>query len=252
MKKICLLIAYDGTNYSGWQKQLNARTIQGDIEEKLIRLTQTEVALHGAGRTDAGVHADGMTAHFETKSRLSCNDFKRALNAMLSGAIRILDVYENNNDAFHSRFSTKGKEYHYTLYTAEVMPPEKRLYMLHQDKELHFAEMNECLKALIGTHDFSSFENSGSRDKSYTFGKGAVRTITTTKLEKLDDNTYRFIFIGDGFLKNMVRNMVGSILEVGRGYKTPEWFTEALNAKNREAAGPTAPPHGLKLYRVFY
>ena len=252
MKKICLLIAFDGTNYSGWQKQLNARTIQGDIEKILQKLTQADVALHGAGRTDAGVHADGMTAHFKTESKLSCKDFKRALNSILSGAIRIIDVYENTNEEFHSRFSTKGKEYHYTLYTGEVMPPEKRFYMLHQEKELRFAEMDKCLKAVIGTHDFSSFENSGSRDKSYTFGKGAVRTITTAKLEQLDDSIYQFIFIGDGFLKNMVRNMVGSILEVGRGYQKPEWFTDVLKVKDREAAGPTAPPHGLKLFRVIY
>lgn len=252
MKKICLLIAFDGTNYSGWQKQLHARTIQGDIEEKLQQLTQTEIALHGAGRTDAGVHADGMTAHFETDSRLTCSDFKRALNSILPGAIRILDTHESDDKEFHSRFSAKGKEYHYTLYTGQVIPPDKRLYMLHQSKELNLDSINECLRELVGTHDFSSFENSGSRDKSYTFGKGAVRTISTAKYEQIDNDVYRFTFVGDGFLKNMVRNIVGSVLEVGRGHKTTSWFTDALKAKDRGAAGPTAPPHGLKLFRVIY
>ncbi len=251
MRKICLTIAYDGTEYSGWQKQNHARTIQGDIEEKLAQLCQEKISLHGAGRTDAGVHADGMTAHFENNSRLSPEDFQRALNSMLPGAIRIIKAQQASPD-FHSRFNAKGKVYIYTLYTGSIMPVDKRLYMLHQAKPLNDKQVNQCLQFLVGNHDFSSFENSGSRDKSCTLGRGAVRTLTTAEFAQTDKEIWEFTFVGDGFLKNMVRNIVGSALEVGRGHKTVSWFHQALKAKDRAAAGPTAPAHGLKLSRVLY
>jgi len=251
MKKIRFTIAYDGTEYSGWQIQNHARTIQGDIEEQLTRICQEKISLHGAGRTDAGVHAEGMTAHFECNSRLSPEDFQRALNSMLPGAIRILQASYATPE-FHSRFNAKGKVYIYTLYTGKIMPIDKRLYMLHQPKPLDHEKINSCLDLLLGTHDFSSFENSGSRDKSYTCGRGAVRTLSKARFDQVEENICTFTFIGDGFLKNMVRNIVGSALEVGRDHKTVEWFEQALKAKDRRAAGPTAPPHGLKLSKVLY
>ena len=251
MRNICLLIAFDGTDYSGWQKQHHASTIQGEIEARLKRLSGKEIPLHGAGRTDAGVHADGMTAHFHTDTRLTCNDFHRALNRMLPDAIRIVEVREMADD-FHARFAATGKEYHYRVFTGGIMPPHKRFYMLHQSKPINREAMQLCLQTITGTHDFSSFENTGSRDKTRTDGKGAVRTIREARYEQFAEDSWHFVFIGDGFLRNMVRNIVGSILEVGRGKESPEWFEQALKAKDRNAAGPTAPAHGLKLFQVFY
>lgn len=251
MRNICLYIAYDGTHYSGWQKQHHTSTIQGEIEACLKRFTLKDIPLHGAGRTDAGVHADEMTAHFQLDSRLSCNDIQRALNSMLADDIRILDAKEMPMD-FHARFSAKGKEYHYTLFTGPIMPPTKRLYMLHQSKSFNQDLVHECLKLLVGTHDFSSFENTGTRDKTRTDGKGAVRTLNSARYIQIDKNTFQFIFIGEGFLRNMVRNMVGSLLEVGRGKQSVEWFQTAFTAQDRNAAGPTAPAHGLKLLKVLY
>lgn len=251
MRNILLTISFDGTNYSGWQRQKNTPTIQGEIEFALKRLTQQEVSLHGAGRTDAGVHAAGMTAHFTTDCRLSTHDIQRALNSILPGAIRILNACQVEN-SFHSRFSAKGKEYHYTLFTGQILPPEKRLYMLHQRAPLNAENMTKCLQTITGSHDFSSFENSGSRDKTRTTGRGAVRTITYASYQQIDSDISRFIFIGDGFLRNMVRNLVGSILEVGRDKHTSRWFQNVLETKDRGAAGPTALAHGLQLHKVFY
>lgn len=251
MRNICLYIAYDGTHYSGWQKQHHTKTIQGEIEASLKRFTLEDISLHGAGRTDAGVHADEMTANFQFVSRLSCADIHRALNSMLGDDIRILEVKEMPLD-FHARFSAKGKEYHYTLFTGPIMPPTKRLYLLHQSKSFNSEPVQECLKMLVGTHDFSSFENTGTRDKTRTDGKGAVRTLSVAQYIQIDESTFRFIFIGEGFLRNMVRNMVGSLLEVGRGKQSVEWFSAAFMTQDRNAAGPTAPAHGLKLLKVIY
>ena len=251
MRNICLYIAYDGTHYSGWQKQHHTKTIQGEIEACLKKLTLQDICLHGAGRTDAGVHADEMTAHFKLDSRLSCNDIQRALNSMLAEDIRILDIKEMPID-FHARFWAKGKEYHYTLFTGPIMAPTKRLYMLHQSKPFTAEPVHECLRLLVGTHDFSSFENTGTRDKTRTDGKGAVRTLHVARYIQIDENTFQFIFIGEGFLRNMVRNIVGSLLEVGRGKQNVAWFENVFKAQDRNVAGPTAPAHGLKLLKVIY
>lgn len=251
MRNICLEISYDGTNYSGWQKQHHATTIQGEIETALSRITCQDIVLHGAGRTDAGVHADAMIANFNTNSSITTNDIQRALNSILKDDIRINDVSDVENE-FHARFSAKGKEYHYNLYTGRVMPPNKRLYMLHQSAKFDPEPMKDCLKMLVGTHDFSSFENTGTRDKTRTDGKGAVRTLNKAEYIKIKQDFNQFIFVGEGFLRNMVRNMVGSLLEVGRGKESPEWFFNALKAKDRNASGPTAPAHGLKLFKVRY
>ncbi|MGL1932004.1 MAG: tRNA pseudouridine(38-40) synthase TruA [Desulfotalea sp.] len=251
MRNILLQISYDGTNYSGWQKQNHVSTIQEQIETALKRITCQQIALHSAGRTDAGVHADAMTANFKFNSRLSTNDIQRALNAILEDDIRINCAKEVHID-FHARFYAKAKEYHYSMYTGAVMPPNKRLYMLHQSKSFDSKLVQECLEMLVGTHDFSSFENTGTRDKTRTGGKGAVRTLNTAQYIERTEEIKQFIFVGEGFLRNMVRNMVGSLLEVGRGKESPEWFHKTLKAKDRNKAGPTAPAHGLKLFKVMY
>ena len=251
IRKIKLVVGYDGTAFAGWQRQKHDRTIQGEIEKALCRMTQEDISLHGAGRTDAGVHAEKMVAHFSTSSAVSCEDFQRGLNSILPGAIRIYDTTEVDH-SFHSRFSATGKRYRYTVFTGRIQPPEARLYSLHVATDLKLERIRDCLKAVEGTHDFASFENSGTRDKTKTIGRGAVRTIFAAELTQDGDHQITFHFTGDGFLRNMVRNLVGTLLEVGRGKLSTEDFTTILHAKNRSAGGPTAPPHGLFLEQVFY
>jgi len=251
-RRLKLLISYDGTSYSGWQRQSHDVTIQGEIERNLSRMTGEDIFLHGAGRTDRGVHARGMVAHFDTISSISCGVFKNGLNSLLPGAIRIHEVIEVEKD-FHARFSALQKTYSYLVYTGDVQPPDIRLYSLHRSKQLDIRLMKECIALIIGTHDFSSFENSGSRDKDYPFGRGATRTIFHAEIEESQDTqVLTFTFTGDGFLRNMVRNLVGTLLEVGRGKVSVYEFEQILLAKNRSAAGPTAPSHGLFLQKVHY
>jgi tRNA pseudouridine38-40 synthase len=251
-RKIILTIAYDGTDFCGWQRQQHDRSIQGELERCLAHMTNEETFVHGAGRTDAGVHADGMVAHFITTSRIPCNDFQRGLNSLLPGAIRVVSVH-SGQEGFHSRFSAIGKEYHYTIYTGKIHPPQIRLYSLHVTAKLDYARINNCMQLLIGTHDFSSFENAGSRDKTCPDGRGAVRTISQAQIaHRPEELLVTFQFTGDGFLRNMVRNMVGTLLEVGRGKMDEHQFARILAAKDRRAAGPTAPSHGLLLKKVIY
>ena len=250
-RNIKMVIGYDGSDYCGWQRQENGRSIQGEIEAVLSHMTRGEIDLHGAGRTDAGVHADGMVAHFHTVARITCTDFCRGLNALLPSAIRIYQAEEVAPD-FHARFSAIAKEYRSELFLGPVQPPRLRRYSLHLTSRLDLPAISNCLTLLQGTHDFSSFENSGTRDKTLTTGKGAVRTITLAHLSQNGDTALALHFRGDGFLRNMVRNLVGTLLEVGRGKVSPGAFATILAAKERSAAGPTAPAHGLWLARVFY
>lgn len=251
LRNFRLLIAYDGTEFNGWQRQKDSRTIQGDIETCLKRMGLEDISLHGAGRTDAGVHAEGMVAHFKTAGSISPEDFHRSLNSLLPDSIRIIEV-SSARENFHARFSAKGKHYRYTIFNGSLLPPFKRLYAVHIRDNLNLETMRECLVQLEGTHDFSSFENSGSRDKSDTSGRGAVRTLSKANLTHTDDDHIIFDFMGDGFLRHMVRNLVGTLLEAGRERLTAGAFKEILHAKNRALAGPAAPPQGLKLIKVFY
>ncbi len=250
-RNIKLLISYDGTAFSGWQRQRNNPTIQGEIERCLSLMTREKIDLHGAGRTDAGVHAEGMVAHFSTNSGITCHDFLRGLNSMLPGAIRVLDSNEATPN-FHSRFSATGKCYHYKIFTGKIQPPHLRLYSLHVNSDLYLPAIRQCMSLLEGTHDFASFENSGSRDKSICTGRGSVRTIYKADLIEEPPFLLIFQFIGDGFLRNMIRNLVGTLLEVGRKKQSVEEFVEILQAKNRTMAAATAPAHGLFLKEVLY
>lgn len=250
-RNIKLLIGYDGTEFGGWQRQKNSRTIQGEIEYFLTRMTKEEIQLNGAGRTDAGVHADGMVAHFHTVSKISCNGFLRGLNAMLPGAIRIFGV-EEAAISFHARFSAVGKHYQYEIFTGRIHPPRLRLHTLHITCPLDFSAMRKCLTMLKGTHDFSSFENTGSRDKAACSGRGAVRTIHEAMLFENCNELFSLQFSGDGFLRNMIRNLVGTLLLAGKGTITSQEFAAILAAKDRTMAGPTAPAHGLWLKKVLY
>lgn len=249
-RTIKLTISYDGTNYCGWQKQSNAISIQEEIEKRLSIILTANVVVHGAGRTDAGVHAKGMTAHFQTKKTLPPPTIANSLNSMLPPDIRIVECEEQETD-FHSRYNATGKTYCYYIYTGKIQPPTQRFYSVHCPHVLNIDAMQQCLEVLTGTHDFSSFESTGSRDKSITTGRGAIRSITHTSLVH-KENSLQITIEGDGFLRHMVRNIVGTLLDVGRGRKTAKDFRSIFEAKDRSKAGAKAPAHGLFLNRVYY
>lgn len=251
IRNIKLLLAFDGTGYAGWQKQKTARTVQGVIEEKLCIMTGEELCLHGAGRTDAGVHALGMVANYQTETNIPCRGFLSGLNSMLPTDIRVLEVSEVEAD-FHARRSAKAKTYWYNFNNSPVQLPTERLYTAHIPVDLDFEAMKKSLAYLTGTHDFSSFEGAGSREHEFS-RRGAVRTISEVSLDKTGTGeNHRFVITGDGFLRHMVRNIVGTIFEVGRGKLLQDDIAAILAAKNRSAAGPTAPANGLFLKEIFY
>ena len=250
-RTIKLVISYDGTNFCGWQKQASDRTVQGEIEKCLSTMTTEDISVHSAGRTDAGVHAYGMVAHFSCTSQISCEVILRGINSMLPGSIRLLDIMEVE-ETFHARYHAIGKKYRYSIFTGKIQSPFLRLTSLHVTKDLNLDRITKCLNALTGTHDFSSFENSGSRDKTITTGRGAIRTIHSALLIQPEKNHIVLEFTGDGFLKNMVRNIVGTLLEAGKEKLTEKEFIEILMAKDRTKAKETAPAHGLALIEVYY
>jgi len=246
-----LLLAFDGTGYAGWQKQKSERSIQGVIENRLQVMLGEQICLHGAGRTDAGVHALGMVANFVTAAEIPCQGLARGLNSLLPTDIRVLDAV-NADAGFHARRRAKAKTYCYKLSNGGVQLPTERLYWTHVFAELDFAAIEAGLAQVIGTHDFLSFEGSGSRDRDRV-GRGAVRTIFAAEFKPVVVGThYMFVITGDGFLRHMVRNIVGTLLEVGRGKLAPSAISSILAARDRSAAGPTAPARGLYLKEVLY
>lgn len=250
-RTIKLTIAFDGTDFCGWQKQKNGVSIQAVLEEKLSIITNNNVTLHGAGRTDAGVHALAMTAHFHTQSNIDCMAMQNGLNSMLPESIRLTAVTDESPE-FHCRYSAKAKTYFYQIYTGHIQPPTERLYTVHIPYSLNLEAMKNCLQLICGTHDFASFEATGSRDKTKENGRGAIRTILAAGLKETGPDTYQFEITGDGFLRHMVRNIVGTILEVGKNQRTVEEFKEIIDKKDRSAAGITAPAHGLYLQEIYY
>jgi tRNA pseudouridine38-40 synthase len=250
-RNIRLLLAFDGTDYAGWQKQKSEETIQGVIEDRLHVMTGEHSCVHGAGRTDAGVHALGMVANFETGTEIPCQGFAKGLNSMLPSAIRVLAAVEVEA-GFHARRSARAKTYWYNLTNGPVQLPTERLYCTHVLAELDFEAITAGLAHVAGTHDFSSFEGSGSRDPELA-GRGAVRTIFEASLKTMGEgNSHRFVITGDGFLRHMVRNIVGTMLEVGQGKLAPSEVAGILAARDRSTAGPTAPARGLFLKEVLY
>lgn len=251
LKNIRLLIAFDGTDFQGWQIQPHAPTIQGEIERHLATIHNKHITLHGAGRTDAGVHAQGMVAHFHTDKKIKPDEFLKALNSMLTASIRILDATEEEL-SFHSRFSAKGKTYVYSIFNGPIMLPQQRLYAVHIHSPLDMKKMETCLDLIQGEHDFGCFETSGSRDTNLSDGRGSTRTISDAYITTDNDDFLKFHITGDGFLRHMVRNIVGTVLEVGLGRRTTLNFKAALESKKRSEAGSTAPAHGLTLKKIYY
>ncbi len=252
-RNIRLRIAYDGTDFCGWQRQENGPSIQGLLEDALARITKGPIEVQGAGRTDAGVHAEAMTANFHTHAAMPAAAFQRAMNSMLPKAVRILESCEVPPE-FHARFSAVGKTYRYDFFTGAVQSPAERLYRHHAPCVFLPERVQPCLEMLLGSHDFSSFEAVGTRDRSRTDGRGAVRTIFRAEcvIDPARPEHFSFRFSGDGFLRCMVRNLAGTLIWAGAGKLTHEQFATILAAKDRRQAGPTAPACGLFLEQVQY
>ncbi|CAK8720278.1 tRNA pseudouridine synthase A [Candidatus Electronema halotolerans] len=252
-RNILLRIAYDGTGFCGWQRQENGPTIQGIVEEKLAVIIKEPVDVIGAGRTDAGVHAEAMTANFRTSAAMPAPAFQKALNALLPKAVRILESCEVPPD-FHARFSAVGKTYRYDFFTGAVQNPAERLYRTHTPCRFSPEQVRPCLELLLGSHDFSSFEAVGSRDRSRTTGRGAVRTLFLAECvaDAARPEHFSFRFSGDGFLRQMVRNLAGTLLWAGAGRLSSADFAAIFSAKDRRQAAPTAPACGLFLENVQY
>ncbi len=252
MRYFKLTIAYDGTDFHGWQIQSSDKpTIQGEIVGVLRRITQENVLLHGAGRTDAGVHALGQVASFRTQSALSAGEFQRALNALLPPAIRIVAAEEVGAD-FHARWSAIGKVYRYRLYRGKVVPPVLWRYVLHYPFPLDEDAMRGAASRYVGPHDFASFAAStGSEDDDKE--RSTMREIYASELARSDDGEELvFTVRGRSFLRYMVRKMVGTLLDVGRGKLTPDDILRLYELRDRSKSGPTVPPQGLCMVEVIH
>lgn len=244
MRRIVLRVSYDGTEYAGWQRQPLLRTVQGEIERNLLRATGEDITLHASGRTDAGVHALGQVAHFDTSARMPAERFVYALNVGLERDIRLLESWEVSPD-FHARFTAKRKHYRYTIRNAPIASALTGRFEHHVHRPLDFERMNEAAAHLLGTHDFAAFAASGSHVKT------TVRTLYESRFSRAGELIY-YDTIGSGYLYNMVRMMVGAFLDVGAHRAPPADLARMLHPPTCPAIRTTAPAHGLTLMRVEY
>ena len=243
-KRIVLKIEYDGTLYSGWQAQLNAKSIQGEIEAAIKKVFDKDVRVIGAGRTDAGVHAYGQCAHFDLDTDIPGERFSYILNQQLPDDIRIRGSYETD-ETFHARKSAKGKHYRYVIYNERIENAIGRQYSYHVPYVLDLERMQEAAGYFIGEHDFSAFRTTGSNLV------GTVRTIHSLDVTK--DGAYINIDVfGNGFLYNMVRIIAGTLIYVGEGKIDPGDIKDIIESGDRRMAGITAPARGLHLVEVLY
>lgn len=238
-----ITFSYDGSKYKGYQKQPNEVTIQGELERVLTKINNSEVLVSASGRTDAGVHALNQKAHFDLDINITSEKLKMALNSLLPGDIYIKSVEEVDGD-FHARFNVKEKEYIYKINIGEYNPLEKD-YVYQYNKELDIDKMKEAIKYFEGTHDFKSFTKNNDEKDDF------VRTIIKTDID-VEDDIITISFRGTGFLRYMVRNMVGCLIEVGRLKRESIEVKTILEAKDRTKAGITAHPEGLYLTEVSY
>lgn len=244
MRRIHLIVEYDGTAYAGWQRQANAMTVQEKLERAIRKLTGEELCVSGASRTDAGVHALGQSAHFDTESRIPADKFSFALNTMLPPDIRVTRSEEVPLE-FHARFSTRGKRYRYLFHAAPHAGALTRNTHAHVIYPLNVEKMQIEAQDLVGTHDFAAFAASGS------VVKDTVRTIYRAEVAA-SGSEIRLIVEGSGFLYNMVRIIAGTLIGVGSGKLEPGAFRRAIASGDRLDLGITAPAHGLTLMEVFY
>ena len=244
LRNIKLTIEYDGTNYAGWQRQTTAITIQGEIERAIEKITGEETEITGSSRTDAGVHAKGYVANFYTSSKISIEKFTGAINSKLPLDIVILHSCDVPHE-FHSRYNSTGKRYSYSILNRRESVAVGRNYIYHHKWVLDTKAMKEAAEYFIGTHDFSAYKNLGSSAKT------SVRTITELRIIK-DEDLIKIYIAADGFLYNMVRIIVGSLIRVGEGKIKPNEIKSIIESKERSKAGKSVPPGGLCLEEVFY
>jgi len=245
VRTLKLTVSYDGTNYVGWQRQINGVSVQQVIEEAFAPLVGgVAPTIAGASRTDAGVHALGQVASVNTETELSVTAVWRALNVRLPADIRIVSV-EEAPLGFHARFRSVAKSYRYRMVTAQVLPPFDRWYAWHAPEPKKIEWMRDAAARMVGRHDFASFQARGA------YVKDTVRTIHRLELHELGDEI-QIECDGDGFLRHMVRAIAGTLAEVGTGLRTASSISGILRAKDRRAAGATAPACGLTLVGVRY
>lgn len=244
-RNIKLLIEYDGSAYHGWQRQQNALTIQEVLETSLSRLTRENIRLIGSGRTDAGVHALGQVANFTTVTDLPLSAFRAGLNRLLPADIAILAAQEVAPE-FHARYAALAKIYEYRLLNRPVRSPVHRAYCWWLPMFLDEAAIKQAIAALIGEHDFSAFQTSGS------IIKNPVRRVWAASWEQAAAGWHRFQITANGFLRGMVRSLVGTLVDIGRGKRRPEDLALILASQDRSQAGPRAPAQGLYLVQVIY
>lgn len=245
MQRYKCTISYDGTLFSGYQIQQNARTVQSEIEAALMKIHKGRgIKITASGRTDAGVHAKGQVIHFDSPLSIPMDRWRMALQSGLPNDIAVIEV-EKVHSSFHARFDAKGKEYRYFIKRSKIHDPFSRNYQYLYPYELDVGGMREAALHLIGTHDFTSFCS------AKTEVEDRVRTLNEIEIVEEEDRIM-FRFTGNGFLYNMVRILVGTLLEAGRGLRMPHQMRDILQAKDRTEAGKTAPPQGLYLWRVDY
>lgn len=251
MRTIKLTIAYDGSAFHGWQFQPGLPTIQGALNDAASQITQEKIIVHGASRTDAGVHALGQMAHFKTQSGLDAAEFQRALNALLPPAIRIPAAEEVGPD-FHARWLSQAKTYRYRIFRGAVLSPFDYRRVLHVPWELDEGAISAAAREFQGEHDFSSFAASSGADEE-DGNREMTRVLYSSELIRepgVDEIVY--VVRGKSFLRYMVRKIVGTLLEVGKGRIAPEQIREIFEARDRSRSGPTVPPDGLYLVSIEY
>ena len=244
-KNFKLIIEYDGTHFHGWQFQKNDPTIQAAIEKALSTMTGQQIRLNGAGRTDAGVHAVGQVANFHCDTRLEADELQKGLNSLLPPDI-VIRKCEIVNSSFHARFDARGKRYRYSILNQALPSAIGRRYAWFLRQPLDISSMQAALKQFVGRHGFSAFEGSGSPRAH------SIRTITRAELRSVESNRLEITVTADGFLRYMVRNIVGTTVAVGAGKIEVSAVSEILESGDRSQAAPTAPPHGLCLMEVTY
>jgi tRNA pseudouridine38-40 synthase len=251
MQTVKLTIAYDGSDFHGWQLQPGLPTIQGALHDAIRQITQEPITIHGASRTDAGVHALGQVAHFKTHSTIDPQEIQRGMNALLPPTVRIVAAQEVGQD-FHARWLAQGKTYRYRIYRGEVLPPFDHRRAFHYPWPLDEAAMSAAARAFEGQHDFSCFAAStGSEEDDKD--RDMQRIIHSSEIirdPQRDEIAY--VVRGRSFLRYMVRKIVGTLIEVGKGRLAPSDILEIFAARDRSRSGPTVPPEGLYLVSLEY
>jgi tRNA pseudouridine38-40 synthase len=257
MRNIKFTIAYDGTDFNGWQAQPGQSTVQGALTDVLEKLTQHRLMIHAAGRTDAGVHAAGQVVNFKTQSPLTVEEFQRAFNALLPPSIRVNAAQEVSPD-FHSRWDALAKTYRFRIFRGRVVPPFLWKYVHHDPYEMNFDAMAEAARHFIGEHDFTSFAAStGSEedDRERTTIRAIYRSeLLRTQYANSHNSAEEWVYIvrGKSFMRHMVRKMVGALVDVGRGKLVAADLPDLFALRDRLKSGATMPPQGLCLENVEY